>query len=127
MIRGPAGEGRVAAVARADVADVASAILRDPAAHADVVYELTGPEALTLSQIADRAGTVIGRPLRYVAETVDEAYASRAHYGVGQWQLDAWVSTYTAIADGEVSRVTTDVRAVTGHEPRTIEQALGGF
>jgi len=127
VIRGPAGEGRVAAVARADVADVASAILRDPAAHADVVYELTGPEALTLSQIADRAGTVIGRPLRYVAETVDEAYASRAHYGVGQWQLDAWVSTYTAIADGEVSRVTTDVRAVTGHEPRTIEQALGGF
>jgi NAD(P)H dehydrogenase (quinone) len=127
VIRGPAGEGRVAAVARADVADVAAAILRDPAAHADVVYELTGPEALTLSQIAHRASMVIGRPLRYVAETVDEAYASRAHYGVGPWQLDAWVSTYTAIADGEVSRVTTDVRAVTGHEPRTIEQALGSF
>ncbi len=39
VIRGPAGEGRVAAVARADVADVAAAVLRDPAAHADAAYQ----------------------------------------------------------------------------------------
>ena len=30
VVRGPAGEGRVSAVARADVADVAVAVLRDP-------------------------------------------------------------------------------------------------
>ena len=127
VIRGPAGHGRVAAVARADVADVASAVLRDPGAHADVVYELTGPEALTLAEVAARAGAVLGRPLAYAAETVEEAYASRAHYGAEPWQLDAWVSTYTAIADGEVSRVTGDVRTVTGNAPRTIERALGGL
>ena len=124
VIRGPAAEGLVAAVARADVADVAATILRAPAAHASLTYELTGPEALTLTQVAERAGAVLGRPLRYEAETVDEAYASRAHYGAERWQLDAWVTTYVAIADGEVARVTDDVRRVTGTSPRTIEQAL---
>lgn len=124
VIRGPAGDGRVAAVARADVADVAAAILRDPAPHASVTYELTGPEALTLDEVAARAGAVLGRTLRYAPETVDEAYASRAHYGAEQWQLDAWVSTYTAIAGGETDRVSDHVERVSGHRARTIEEAL---
>ena len=124
VIRGPAGDGRVAAVARADVADVAAAILRCPASHAGITYELTGPDALTLDEVAERASTVIGRTLRYVPETVDEAYASRAHYGAESWQLDAWVSTYTAIADGMTERVTDHVERVSGHRARTIEEAL---
>ena len=124
VIRGPAGDGRVAAVARADVADVAAVILRDPAPHAGVTYELTGPEALTLDDVAARAGAVIGRTLSYAPETVDEAYASRAHYGAEQWQLDAWVSTYTAIADGQTDRVTDHVERVSGHRARSIEEAL---
>jgi NAD(P)H dehydrogenase (quinone) len=126
VIRGPAGDGRVAAVARADVADVAAGILRNPARHAGVTYELTGPEALTLHEVAGRAGAVIGRTMRYQPETEDEAYASRAHYEAEQWQLDAWVSTYTAIADGGTERVTDHVERVSGHRARTIEEALSG-
>jgi uncharacterized protein YbjT (DUF2867 family) len=126
VIRGPAGDGRVAAVARADVADVAAAVLRDPASHAGATYELTGPEALTLAEIAARAGAVLGRELRFHDETVDEAYASRSSYGAEQWQLDAWVSTYTAIRNGEVARVTDDVERVSGHPARTLEQSLTG-
>jgi uncharacterized protein YbjT (DUF2867 family) len=126
VIRGPAGDGRVAAVARADVADVASAVLRDPAAHAGATYELSGPEALTLTELATRAGAVLGRSLSFQDETLEEAYASRSSYGAEQWQLDAWVSTYTAIATGEVATVTGDVERVTGKPARTLEQALTG-
>ena len=105
-------------MARADVADVAVEVLRDPAAHADATYTLTGPEALTLDEVAARAGAVLGRPLRFEDESVEEAYASRrAAYGAEDWQLDAWVSTYTAIADGSVATVTDDVRRVTGRAP----------
>ena len=125
VIRGPADQGRVAAVARADVADVAVEVLRDPAAHAGATYTLTGPEALTLDEVAARAGVVLGRSFRFEDESVEEAYASRrAAYGAEDWQLDAWVSTYTAIADGSVAEVTEDVRRVTGRGPRSLEQAL---
>lgn len=124
VIRGPAGDGRVAAVARADVAAVAAVVLRSPEAHAGASYDLTGPEALTLDEVAARAGAALGRSLSFHDETIAEAYASRASYGAEQWQLDAWVSTYTAIANGEVARVSPDVERLTEHPARTLEQAL---
>jgi uncharacterized protein YbjT (DUF2867 family) len=124
-IRGPAGDGRVAAVARADVADVAVAVLRAPADHAGATYTLTGPEALTMAEIAARAGAVLGRELRFEDETEAAAYAWRREaYGAEQWQLDAWVSTYTAIRDGAVAEVTDDVPRLTGRPARTLEEAL---
>lgn len=128
VIRGPAGEGRVAAVARADVAAVAAAVLRDPGPHAGRTYELSGPEALTMSEVAARAGRVLGRDLRFEDETEDAAYASRraGWPDAEDWQLEAWVSTYTAIRDGECARVTGDVELVTGRPARTLEEALGG-
>jgi NAD(P)H dehydrogenase (quinone) len=127
VIRGPAGEGRVAAVARADVAAVAAEVLRTPDEHAGATYELTGPEALTMAEVAARAGKILGRELRFENETEQEAYASRrAAYGAEQWQLDAWVSTYTAIRDGECERLTDDVRTVTGRRPMSLERALLG-
>jgi NAD(P)H dehydrogenase (quinone) len=125
VLRGPAGTGRVAAVARADVADVAAAVLLDPEAHVGAVHELTGSEAVTLDEAAARLTAVLGRPFSFVDETVDEAYASRQRWQPEPWQADAWVSTYTSIASGEVSRVTTAVRDVAGHEPLTIETLFG--
>jgi uncharacterized protein YbjT (DUF2867 family) len=114
VIRGPAGDGRVAAVAIDDVADVASVVLQRPGQHAGARYDLTGPAALTLAEAADILSTA-GRRVRYVPETLDEAYASRAGYGAPRWQVDAWVSTYTAIASGELAGVTDDVPRLTGH------------
>jgi uncharacterized protein YbjT (DUF2867 family) len=122
VIRGPAGDGRVGAVAIDDVADVAAAVLRDPAAHAGQAYPLTGPEALTLAEAARVVSAHGARPLSYQAETVDEAYASRASYGAPQWQLDAWVSTYTAIASGELDGVTPHVERLAGHPPRSLAE-----
>lgn len=125
VIRGPAGRGRVAAVARADVADVATVVLRAPDEHAGATYVLTGPEALTLAEVSERAGAVLGRSLSFEDESVEEAYASRrAAYDAEDWQLDAWVSTYTAIRDGSCAEVTGDVERVSGHPARTLEEAL---
>ena len=132
VIRGPAGEGRVAAVARADVADVAVAVLRDPAGHVGATYTADRAGGLTMAEVAARAGAVLGRELRFEDETVEEAYASRAAaYDVERWQLDAWVSTYTAIADGSCAEVTDDVRRSPATPPgrwrtRCADRALGG-
>jgi hypothetical protein len=38
--------------------------------------------------------------------------------------VDAWVSTYTAIAAGELSTVSVDIPVVTGHPARTLNQVL---
>jgi len=123
-IRGPAGDGRVAAVAQRDVAASAAAVLRDAAAHTGRTYDVTGPEALTLTEAAERLTAAAGRAIGFVDETVDEAYASRAATGAPQWQLDAWVSTYTAAAAGEWESVSGDVERLTGRPTTTLAETL---
>jgi uncharacterized protein YbjT (DUF2867 family) len=123
-IRGPAGDGRVAAVARDDVAAVAAVVLADPGAHAGATYDLTGPEALSLAEAAAVITEVTGTPTRYVEETLPEAYASRASYGAPDWQVEAWVSTYTAIARGEVEQVSDAVERLTGRPATSLRELL---
>ncbi len=125
VVRGPAGDGRIAAVAQQDIADVAAAVLRDPAPHAGETYTLTGPEAPTMAEAIARGGIATGRTLRYEDETVEDAYAWRRDaWGAEDWQLDAWVSTYTAIADGSLGTVSPDVERVLGRPARSIEQTF---
>jgi uncharacterized protein YbjT (DUF2867 family) len=123
-LRGPAGDGRVAAVAREDVAAVAARVLAEPGPHAGVTYDVTGPEALTLAEVAVLVTELTGRPTRFVDETVAEAYASRASYAAPDWQVDAWVSTYTAIAAGEVSAVSDAVPRLTGRPATSLRELL---
>jgi NAD(P)H dehydrogenase (quinone) len=124
VIRGPAGNGCVSAVAEDDIADAATAVLLDPPSHAGATYPLTGPEALSLEAVAATLSRELQRPTRYVEESLEEAYASRADLGAPEWQLEAWVSTYTAIANGELSAVTDDVRRLTGHPATTLAELL---
>ena len=42
---------------------------------------------------------------RLADETIAEARASRAPHGAPDWQVEAWISTYTAIRDGELDLV----------------------
>ncbi|GLY15944.1 NAD(P)-dependent oxidoreductase [Kineosporia sp. NBRC 101677] len=124
VMRGPAGEGRVAAVAQDDIAEVAVAVLRDPAGHAGRSWDLTGPEALTLGEVAATITEVTGRPVRFENETLAQARASRAGYGAPEWLVKAWISTYTAIAAGELATVSTAVEDITGHPAKSLAQLL---
>lgn len=116
VIRGPAGNGRFAPVARDDVARVASTVLLAPGTHVGQTYELTGPVLTDLYEIAEGLARASGRKISYRPETLDEAYASRAHYGASEWEVEGWVTSYAAIASGELGACTDDVRRVTGRE-----------
>ena len=124
VIRGPAGDGIFSGVAREDIARCAVAVLRDPAIHKGATYNLTGPEELTLAQAAGIITESTGRTITYQPETVEEAYASRASYGAPPWQVDAWVSTYTAIAAGEMAGISPDVHGLTGEDPISLREFL---
>ncbi|WP_128381581.1 SDR family oxidoreductase [Streptomyces cavernae] len=124
VIRGPAGQGRTAFVAQDDIADAAAAVLAGPDDHAGAVYDLTGPESLTLDAAAAILSEQQGRTVTYRSETVEEAYASRASYGAPRWQLDAWVSTYTAIAAGQLDGVTGAVARLTGRAATPLAEVL---
>ena len=124
VLRGPAADGRVASVTRADVARVAATVLQNPAAHIGQTYDLTGPEALTFDEIAQTITEVTGRVVSFHNETIEEAYESRLAWEAPQWQYDAWVSTYTAIAAGELIPVSDAVERITGTPAESLRTFL---
>jgi NAD(P)H dehydrogenase (quinone) len=124
VIRGPAGPGLVSAVSRDDIAASAAEVLAKPGAHVGMTYDLTGPEALSMSTVAETLSSALGREIRYHDESLEEAYESRRKWPAPDWQYDAWVSTYTAIAAGELAEVTDHVRTLTGHPPMSLADLL---
>ncbi|MFJ8748198.1 SDR family oxidoreductase [Streptomyces sp. NPDC102441] len=125
VLRGPGGDGRVSAVSHDDIADSASAVLLDEGTtHDGATYDLTGPEAFTLAEAAGELSRRTGRAIRYVAETREEAYASRAHYGAEDWEVAGWVTSYEAIAAGELAKVSDAVPTLTGRPAQNLAAYL---
>jgi NAD(P)H dehydrogenase (quinone) len=125
VIRGPGGDGRSAPVARDDIADAAVGVLvHQGDDHDGRTYDLTGPRAMTLHEVADELTRVTGRPVRYRDETVEEAYASRARFGAPDWEVEGWVTTYVAMARGEMEVVTDHVERLAGHPPMSLAEYL---
>jgi len=123
VIRGPAGDGRVAAVARDDVAASATGVLTGEG-HAGKTYGMTGGEAFTMAEAAERVSRFADRPVTYVAETLEEARASRAPSGAPAWEIEGWVTSYSAIAAGDLEQVSGDVERLTGRKPITLDEFL---
>lgn len=123
-IHGPADDGHVAPIALDDVADAATAVLTGQAGTPGTTYNLTGPTAISLDHITDVLSDRSGRRIAYRPETAKDAREVRAD-AAPRRQVDAWISTYRAIAAGEASRVTDTIPALTQHRARPFELALG--
>ena len=85
---------------------------------------MTGPESLSLAEVAQILTAETGRSVRYRPETIEEVNSSREGYGAPGWQVDASVTTYTAIAVGEVAEVTDDVPRLSGHPATSLAELL---
>ena len=75
---------------------------------------------MTLTEVAEAITAVRGRPVRFHDESIEEAYESRRGYGASDWQVDAWGSTYTAIAADALAGVSDDVESTTGVPPMSL-------
>lgn len=123
-IRGPAGSGKVSAVARKDTSSVAAEILLHAKKWENQTLNLTGPEDLSMEEIVALLSKESGKTIAYVDESVEEAYESRKKWPAQTWEYDAWVSTYTAIKAGEQAGVSTDVEKVLGRPAMSLEEVL---
>ena len=123
-IKGPAGDGKVSAVARQDVAQVLAKILEHPSDWANQTLDMTGPEDLTMTQVTSILSQGLGKIVSYIPETVEEAYQSRKAWPAEDWEYDGWVSTYTAIAGGEQAGLSKDIQRVLGREPISLADLI---
>ena len=119
VIRAPAGHGRLAWVARADVARLGAVLLTEPG-HEGQIYDVSGPHAIDLHETARILTRATRRVITYHAETLDEARASRA--GHPDWLVDAWIGSYLMLDTGEGSVTSHTIEHLTGHRPMTLSE-----
>lgn len=112
-ITAPLGGGRLAAVARADLAEVALRVATDPAGHVGRVYELVGEVPLGGADLAAAVSAT------YAPGTLAEARAALAASGAEPFQVPMLTGTYSAIAHGflEGPGRPGDLRALLDREP----------
>ncbi|KUO20899.1 NAD(P)H-binding protein [Streptomyces dysideae] len=115
-ITAPLGEGRLAAVARADLAEVAARVVSAPEEHAGRVYELVGERALGGAELAAAAGGA------YAPGSLGATReAITAGGGALPYQVPMLVGTYSAIAGGFLDGSGVEdnaLRGLLGREPR---------
>lgn len=123
-IKGPAGNGKVSAVVRSDVSEVVAKILENPGKCENQTLNMTGPEELSMGEIVKTVSKYFGKEIKYIEETVEEAYESRKIWKAEQWEYDSWVSTYTAIAENEQSGISNDIEKVLGRKATSLVEYL---
>jgi uncharacterized protein YbjT (DUF2867 family) len=121
VLYGMFGEGRVAFIDARDIAAVAAELLTNPG-HQGASYTLTGPEALSAAEVAERLSAATGRQVRYVDVGADGFRQALAGAGMPGWLVDGVVEGNTMLAAGHGATVTDEVARLTGRPPRTFAQ-----
>jgi uncharacterized protein YbjT (DUF2867 family) len=114
----PAADGRAPYIDTRDIADAAAVALTQPG-HEGRAYELTGPEDLSFYDMAREIGAAIGRDVKYVPVSDEQARQSLLAAGIPAWNVEGMLELMRATRDGWMAGATGEVRRLTGHPART--------
>jgi NAD(P)H dehydrogenase (quinone) len=121
----PVKEGKVAYISRFDIARATAAACVNEG-HSGKVYELSGPEALSMDRLAGIISDVSGKSVSFASIT-DEEYAEICRTGkeeVPEFVIPMLVSLYRAVDNGEFENVSDHVEKLTGRPPENVESFL---
>lgn len=111
-----AGDAKISAVDVRDIAAVALAALTEEG-HAGRTYDLSGPEALTHGEMAEKLSKALGRQIQYVDVPPEAMMEALLSIGLPRWQADGLIEDYAHYRRGEASAITSGVQDATGAPP----------
>lgn len=120
----PAGRGATTFLDARDAAAVAFRALREPDLHRDAVYHLTGPQALTMSEVADELSAALGYPVHYTAPSLPRFVTRLRRRGVGWDSIGFMAAVYTLTRFGRNQPLTGDVSSLLGRPPTNLTEFL---
>ncbi len=130
------GSGEMAFVSKRDCVDAAAAVLLG-SGHENAIYEITGPELLTLREAARITAEISGRPIEYRDVSHEEKLAffdaagvSRTyeegmlHKDAGAWSSEEMISYERGLRQGYFAICSRHVQLLTGRPARSMRQVL---
>ena len=115
------GEAKISHVDVRDIATVAVKALTG-ATHAGKAYTLTGPEALTYEELANELSKVLGRPISHISLSPSDLKQGMLAEGMPEEIADRMLDLERYYREDQASRITNDIKQVTGRDPRRFAQ-----
>ncbi len=119
--RTPTGNGKDPPLDPRDIAAVAVKALTTPG-HEGKVYELTGPELLSFSEMLQKMAAVTGKPLKYVDVTEATAREGMLASGVPPALADSMLRYFAGVKAGKIYPPTATVAELLGRPARTFDE-----
>ena len=117
----PMEDARIASIDVGDVAQVAATVLTG-AGHEGKIYPITGPEALSMTEVAERLSAATGKTIRYVNVAPEEATRANLAAGMPPYTAAALEELFAERRKGKESQVSPVIQTVFGWRPTSFAE-----
>jgi len=121
---GSSGDGKAAYIASSDIAAVAAHVLENPKPHDGMSYVLTGPEAISDTELAQLLSEVGGAAVNYVDVGDEALHQNLVSAGMPDWYAQSMVGLENVKRNGWAEATTDTVRELLGRAPISYRQFL---
>ena len=117
----PMEDARIASIDVGDIAEIAAKVLTG-SGHEGKTYPLTGPEALTMTEVAEKLSAATGKTIRYVNVPPEAARQAQLAAGMPPYLADALFELFAERRNGKEAKVWPDAQALLGRLPTSFDE-----
>jgi len=117
----PMEDAKIASIDVGDIAEVAATILTGPG-HEGKIYPLTGPEALSMAEVAEKLSAATGKRIQYINITPDEAKRAQLAAGLPPFTADALAELFAERRKGKEAQVSPIMETIIGRRPTSFDE-----
>ena len=121
-LRLPMADARIASTDIGDIADVAADILTGPG-HEGRIYPITGPESLSMAEVAVKLSAATGLEIRYVEVSAEDFLAGRLAAGASPYAAEGLAELFAERRKGKEATVYPTIETVFGRHPTTFDES----
>ena len=112
----PMADARIASIDIGDIAEVAADVLTS-AGHEGKTYPITGPEALTMTEVAAALSEATGKPIRHPDVPPDAARAAQIAAGMPAYLADGLAELFAERRKGKEATVSQVIQTIFKRRP----------
>jgi len=117
----PMEDAKIASIDVTDIAEVAATVLTSPG-HEGKIYPITGPEALSMAEVAEKLSFATGKRIRYVNVAPEEAKRAQLAAGVPPYTADALAELFAERRKGKEAQVSPIIQTIFGWRATSFDE-----
>ena len=117
----PMEDASIASIDVGDIAEIAAKVLTG-SGHEGKTYPLTGPQALTMTEVAEKLSAATGKTIRYVNVPPEAARQAQLAAGMPPYLADALFELFAERRNGKEATVWPNAQALLGRLPTSFDE-----